>query len=72
MYLNGTECTVVAANQGWEPGSAAFYLGANQLGQTASRWGGEMASLGIWNKVLSADERAAFYNSGTNLRYADL
>jgi len=53
---------------GWEPGSAAFYLGASQTG--APSFEGEMVGLTIWDRVLSSDDRTALFNSGTNLRYA--
>lgn len=58
------------ASNGWEPGSAAFYLGARR--NANPNFEGEMCSAAIWDRVLTADERAEFYNSGTNLRYADL
>jgi hypothetical protein len=58
------------ATNGWEPGSAIFYLGASQTG--APQFVGNMCSAGEWDHVFSADERAAFHNSGVNLRYADL
>lgn len=58
------------ASLGWEPGSATFYLGARRNGNP--NFGGQMCSAATWSRVLTSDERAEFYNSGTNLRYADL
>jgi len=71
-YLNGTAFTGGAVNQGWEPGTATYYLGSNQLGQNGSCWGGDLVSHGIWDRVFNTDDVAAFHNSGVNLRHADL
>lgn len=71
-YLDGTAITSSAANQGWEPGAATYYLGANYLNATGSTWAGEMASHGIWDRVFTAAEAVTWHNAGVNLRYADL
>lgn len=71
-YLDGAEFTSSAVNQGWEPGTATYYLGANQIGQNGSTWDGAMASHGIWSKVFDATDVSNWHNGGVNLRYADL
>lgn len=68
-YKNGVQVGS-SGNKGWEPGSAAFYLGQGYLG--GNYYNGLLTSVGIWSKVLDASEIAAFHNSGTNLRYAEL
>ena len=48
-------------------GSAIFYIGGS-----AGVMVGQMASFGIWDHAFTSAEVTAFYNSGINLRYADL
>lgn len=66
-YRNGT--SIFTGSQGWEPGSAEWQLG---YGGSGNAFGGDMASCAIWDRVLTADEITEFYNSGVNLRYADI
>jgi hypothetical protein len=70
IHKDGSAQIGATGTRGWEPGSATFYLGANQTG--ANYYDGELVSLGIWDRILSADDMDALYNSGVNLRYADL
>lgn len=72
IYVDGTEGGTGAGTAGWEPGTATYYLGGNQLGQTGSRWDGAIASHGIWDRVFTAAEALTWHNSGINLRHADL
>jgi hypothetical protein len=68
MFVDNT--SVETATNGWEPGSAIFYMGCNQTGGAAGMVG-QMQGLSVWNRILTADDRTALYNSGTNLRFSD-
>lgn len=68
LFIDGTSANTGTA--GWEPGSATFYLGAYFNGGLT--FNGRMCSAAIWNRVISSTEVTELYNSGTNLRYADL
>ena len=58
----GTSATVAAVF-----GSAIFYIGG-----ASGNYVGQIASFGVWDHAFTATEATAFYNSGSNLRYADL
>lgn len=68
IWIDGTN--VVSSAKGFEPGAAAFYIGADQSGTSSTQWDGSLCSFGIWrDRVLDSDDAAAWHNSGTNLRY---
>ena len=70
LYIDNVEAGAGTNTKGFESGSGLFRIGVNQYG--TNEWDGEMCSFAIWDRVLTAAERAEFHNSGTNLRYADL
>lgn len=72
VYQNGSTLRMTHANElvlAWHSGT--FAIGANWT-STRSGTVGNMTSCGIWNRILSAAEMNELYNSGSNLRYADL
>lgn len=72
MWVNGVAATTGVKTRGFEAGTATFYLGVFSGLQSASRWGGDVCSMGVWDYPFSAADVAAFHNSGVNLRYSDL
>lgn len=68
VFLNGS--SVATGAQNWQAASAIFRLGAYFNG--ASPIDGKICSAASWDRVLTSAEIAEFYNSGVNLRYADL
>lgn len=47
-------------------------IGAYNGGQLGYWWNGEIDEMGIWNRILTADERTEYYNSGNGIGFGDL
>ena len=58
---------------GGTPGTAsvseAIYTGANRLEVGAAGWTQQIDEVGVWSRVLTAQERTDLYNSGVGLTY---
>lgn len=68
VFLNNS--SVATGTSDWQAGSAIFRLGAYWNG--VFPFDGKICTAASWTRVLTSSEIAEFYNSGVNLRYADL
>ena len=62
--------SVNAATRQSEPWTTGVRDGANQFKIGGNNMGGRIGPVLRWNKMLTADERTEYYNSGTPLTYA--
>jgi hypothetical protein len=67
LQVNNGTADSVSHTTGVFEGDAAFYIGRNEFG---SYWDGLIDELGVWKRVLTADERTELYNAGNGRDYA--
>jgi hypothetical protein len=66
IQVNNGTANSVSHTTGVYEGDAAFYIGRNEFG---SYWDGLIDEVGIWKRVLTADERTDLYNGGSGRDY---
>ena len=60
---------VTTASSGAPPGTTLTFAIGGIVGTDVLCWNGLIDEVGIWSRVLTADERAALYNSGDGVTY---
>lgn len=71
IYINGTADTATPAATTSNNGNGPFNIGTGNDGGAGAFWSGSVDQVGLWkNRVLTADDVAALYNSGNGLSYA--
>jgi hypothetical protein len=71
FYLNNVLQGTLAETVGVFDNTAAFIIGAYLTG-TFANLDGRVARAGVWKRVLTAAERAEYYNDGRGKRYVNL
>jgi hypothetical protein len=69
IAVNGGTFTTASHSAGIFNSSAALIIGSFGDSGFASPMQGWVDEVGIWNRMLTADERAALYNSGNGIAY---
>lgn len=70
FYINGTEVASIGSQRtSIFNGNAAFIIGATGNSSVTSFFDGVVDEVGIWSRVLTADEITELYNSGAGLAY---
>jgi len=68
-YVNGSQYSSTTESNA-TAGTSTLYIGADSAG-TGNFWNGNMCLFGTWrNRILTADDVTALYNSGNGLSYA--
>lgn len=72
IYINNVNDTIAGNNLTGTMGTAATPLKIgddNDLHANILPWVGYIDQIAVWNRILSSDERAELYNSGSGLAY---
>jgi hypothetical protein len=68
FYINGSQVTTGVVNITPQDGIADFKIGGAEDSEPWE-WDGRIDEVGFWNRVLSAGEVSALYNSGDGIPY---